>query len=155
MRRVHRAYTIAALALLLVAGVVGQHAVSMQFYSFLGPGAGFFPAILAGILALLSLGLLFQAVARPDTLPDVAFTRDPLAYARIATVLVALLAIAVFIEDIGFRPAMVLFFLVMFAVLGRHRLLLSATLALVLAVAYHAFFKGLLNVPLPGGVLGL
>lgn len=155
MRRVHRTYTIAALVLLLAAGIVGQQAVSMRFYTFLGPGAGFFPAILAGLLALLSLGLLYQALVRPDTLPEVAFTGDPRAYARIATVLVALMAIAVFIEDVGFRPMMALFFLVMFAVLGRHRLLLSAALAIVLTFAYHFFFKGLLNVPLPAGVLGL
>ena len=60
-----------------------------------------------------------------------------------------------FIEDLGFRPMMALFFLVMFAVLGRHRLLLSATLAITLTFAYHFFFKSLLNVPLPSGAFGL
>ncbi|WP_029059249.1 tripartite tricarboxylate transporter TctB family protein [Stappia stellulata] len=151
----HRTYAIAALTLLLIAGIVGQQAVSMRFYTYLGPGAGFFPAILAGLLALLSVSLLYQALFRPDTLPRVAFTGDPRAYARIATVLLALLAIAVFIEDLGFRPMMALFFFVMFAVLGRHRLLLSATLAITLTFAYHFFFKSLLNVPLPSGAFGL
>lgn len=155
MRYMHPTYTITAIVLLLVAGVVGQQAVSMRFYTVLGPGAGFFPAILAGVLALLSLGLLYQAIFRADTLPEIGFVADPLAYARIGTVLVALMAIAVFIEDLGFRPMMALFFFVMFAVLGRHRLLLSAALALVLTFAYHFFFKGLLNVPLPSGAFGL
>ena len=45
MRHMHPTYTITAIVLLLVAGVVGQQAVSMRFYTVLGPGAGFFPAI--------------------------------------------------------------------------------------------------------------
>ena len=54
---------------------------------------------------------------------------------------------------IGRAVALLIF--VMFAVLGRHRLVLSAALALVLTFAYHFFFKGLLNVPLPSGAFGL
>lgn len=155
MRRINRAYAVAALVLLLAAGIVGQQALGMSFYSFLGPGAGFFPAILAGLLAVLSLVLLFQAVARADSLPEIAFAADPMAYARIATVIVSLLAIAVLIEELGFLPSMIVFFVLMFAVLGRHRLSLSVGLAVVLSFAYHFFFKELLNVPLPSGAFGL
>lgn len=155
MTRPNTAYAVTGLVLLGVSGVIGSRAVEMSFFSFLGPGAGFFPMILSGLLAAMSLVLLIQAVFWPASLPTVSFSAGGIAgHARIGTVLLALLAVAFMVEPLGFRATLAAFFFVMFAVLGRRGLLVSAVAALVLGVAYHFVFKGLLGVPLPSGTFG-
>ncbi|MGP9819429.1 tripartite tricarboxylate transporter TctB family protein [Salinarimonas sp. NSM] len=155
-RGVSVSYLVAGFVLLALAAIVGREAVEMRFYSSLGPGAGFFPAILAGLLALLALALVWQATFRADTLPRTEFASVGRAgYARIGAIVAGLLAIAFLVEWAGFRLSVGLFLFALFVMVGRYPLLRSALAAALLAAAYHLVFDVLLRVPLPAGVLGL
>ncbi|WP_029029776.1 tripartite tricarboxylate transporter TctB family protein [Salinarimonas rosea] len=155
-RGVSVSYLAAGLVLLVLAAIVGREAAGMRFYSSLGPGAGFFPAILAGLLAVLALALVWQATVRPADLPRTDFSQIALGgWLRIGAIVAGLLAIAVLVEWAGFRLSVGVFLFALFVSVGRYPLLRSALAAALLAAAYHFVFDVLLRVPLPAGVLGI
>ena len=63
MLSARRAYQLSGLLGLLVAAVLGYQAARLPYYTRIGPGPGFFPRWLCGILALLSLAILARAAA--------------------------------------------------------------------------------------------
>ena len=155
MNRVNLSYLVAGAILFGVALVIGWQGMRLQFYSFLGPGAGFFPTILAVLLGLLSLALAVQAVVRPRTLPQDAFgTTSASGLVRILTVTGMLMVVAVSFETVGFPLIMAGFFFVVFLTLSGKGLLHSIVLSLVVSAAYYLFFREVLRVHLPTGLLG-
>jgi putative tricarboxylic transport membrane protein len=149
------AWQVAGLALLALAGLVGWEGVGLRYWTSLGPGAGFFPVWLAGLLAALALGMVAQArFGRPVA----AAAQDRLSRAgamRVAGVVGALVAVAALLEPLGFRLTMTGFLFGLLLLLGRQRLGLAAAVALLGGFGGHAVFAGLLGVPLPIGWLGI
>jgi putative tricarboxylic transport membrane protein len=152
MRRV---YVITGLSFLLLAAFLGYHAFALRYYTPLGPGPGFFPLWLCGLLGLLALVVIAQAVfARPEALPD-DFFASKAGYRRIATVLVGLLAVALLMPTLGFRLTMFAFYIALLTLLGRRHPLETLALSLVGSFGVFYLFTEFLSQPLPVGKFGI
>lgn len=140
---------------LLAAGFLAWNAAGLIYYSRLGPGPGFFPLWLCGLLAALSIGVFVQAsFAVPERLPGDFFTTRA-NYLRIAAVVVALLTMAFVMRPLGFRLAMLGFFLLMLPLLGRRNIFEIVALALVGSFGTYYVFGSLLGLALPLGPFGI
>ena len=149
------AWQVTGLVLLAAAALVAQQGLSLRYWTSLGPGAGFFPLWLAGLLALLSIGMILQA--RFGT-PVAAEAAEPLtrsALLRVGAVVGALAAVAWLMEPLGFRLTMTLLLFWLLVLLGGQRPILAAAIALTGGFGGHALFDRLLGVSLPIGVLGI
>lgn len=149
------AWQVAGGALLALAALVAWEGVALRYWTSLGPGAGFFPLWLAGLLAALSAGMIAQArYGTPAPAPD----QEPLTRAggmRVAGVVGALVAVAALLEPLGFRLTMTALLFGLLLLLGRQRPLVAGLVALSGGFGGHALFAGLLGVPLPVGWLGI
>src|SRR5690242_2063372 len=124
------------------------------------PGSGFFPRILAGLLAVLGLVLAGMALrehtappADPDAIAreDGGSTRHKML--RPVAVLIAFGVIAPLVAVIGYVPAMVLLVLVVLYGLERRRDLRSLVAAVLIPVATFLLFAHAFAIPLPAGPL--
>ena len=149
-----RAYQLSGLAALVVAGILGHQAAGLTYYTRLGPGPGFFPRWLCGILALLALALIARATWSRDAaashiaLPDRAATR------RILLVVAALFAAAMLTTTLGFRLTMLAFYPTVIGALGRWRWVETPLLAVLGSFATYYVFVQWLRLPLPVGIFG-
>ena len=148
-----RAYQLSGLAALLVAVVLGYQAAGLTYYTRIGPGPGFFPRWLCGILALLALVVIARATWRRTPgrpFPCPIGKRPP----RILAVVAALIAVAALTTTLGFRLTMMAFYLAVIAVLGRWRWIETPVLAVLGSFVTFYLFVEWLKLPLPVGVFG-
>lgn len=149
------------------AALIGSR--TYPYWTPLGPGPGFFPRWLGGILivgGLLWMAQLVRAARAADaghgtTGPDHAGAsvadamlvpeEDAPEYSlpTVLAIVVSLCVLAATLEVLGYQLAMFLFVLFHLLVLGRRRLLLSLVLALVCSVGVFVVFTRFLTVPLP------
>jgi putative tricarboxylic transport membrane protein len=149
-----RAYQLSGLAALVVAGFLGYQAAGLTYYTRLGPGPGFFPRWLCGILALLALGLIARATwSDDDAASHIPFPDRP-ATRRILVVVAALFAVAMVTTTLGFRLTMLVFYLTVIGALGRWRWIETPVLAVLGSFATYYVFVQWLRLPLPVGLFG-
>jgi putative tricarboxylic transport membrane protein len=148
-----RAYQLSGLAALLVAVFLGYQAAGLTYYTRIGPGPGFFPRWLCGVLALLALVVIVRATWSKDAAAPIDVP-DRHAALRIIAVVAALIAVAAVTTTLGFRLTMMAFYLAVIAVLGRWRWLETPALAVLGSfVAFYVFVEWL-KLPLPVGIFG-
>ena len=172
-----------AVFLLALAAYVLRESFELQYHTNLGPGPGFFPRWLAGGLAACAVGMGVQAIlprragrvagdataAAPMTADDEAarggatsadrmpadFLPDRAGALRIGAVVVALVAVVVLLEPLGFRLTMCAAYLGLLVVLGRRDRVLTPAVALAGSFGVYHVFVHWLRVPLPVGVFGI
>lgn len=122
----------------------------------LGPGAGFFPFCLGVMGVLLSLGLFLQSW-RGQAIAEGAQTLLPSGEGarRGAALVVGLVAVALVLQPLGFRLAMLVFTAGLLLALGVRRPLTIALCALASSFGLFHVFYHWLQVPLPIGLLGI
>ena len=131
------------------------NAAGLVYYDRLGPGPGFFPLWLCGLLAALAIAVFVQAsLAAPERLPDDFFTTRG-NYLRIAAVIAALLMIAFVMRPLGYCLAMLGFFMAMLVLFGRRNIVEVVALSLVGSFGTYYIFGSLLGVALPVGPFGI
>lgn len=154
MISMQRAYQATGLLLLALAVFLGIRAAGLPYYSSLGPGPGFFPLWLCGLLGLFAVAMIVQATfgtpedAPADVLPDRA------GWLRIGAAVAALAATAGLVAVLGFRITTFLFYLVLLPALGSRNPVLIVVLAAIGSFGVHWLFSGMLGLALPAGVLG-
>lgn len=122
------------------------------------PGPALFPGIIGALMVVFGLTLVGQSArrrrrrgARPARAAP-----SPNRGRAVSNALAVLLAVVVYllvVEILGFLPTMAgLLFCLMLKL--RTRLVVAASASIVATLAIYAFFRGLLLVPLPAGLLG-
>jgi putative tricarboxylic transport membrane protein len=162
------------------AALIGSR--TYPYWTPLGPGPGFFPRWLGGLLIVCGLAWMVQLLraARAERATwkdagseegagDTADSAAPVSDAMVVpeedapeyslptvvAIVVSLCVLAATLEVLGYQLAMFLFVLFHLLVLGRRRLLLSLVLALVSSVGVFVVFTRFLTVPLPASSIPL
>jgi putative tricarboxylic transport membrane protein len=117
-------------------------------------GPSLFPTVIGVGLALAGAVLALSGLNRRATpwLELDAWARTPRALARVALVIIVLIAYTVVVDPLGFLITGVLFLSVLFAAFGARRGWILP-IAIGVTVAIHYAFYTVLGVPLPWGVL--
>ena len=153
---------IAQLAGSVVLGAIGIYvtvvAQRLGVWELGEPGAGLFPLIFGGALALLAATQIFQiaATSRLKIVPrpvagERAGAATPL---RLAIYVSSLVAYAALFHALGFVVTTVLIFMVLLVGAERMRLLPSIAITAGAVGASYIIFGKFLAVPFPPGVLG-
>jgi putative tricarboxylic transport membrane protein len=130
-------------------------AISMEYYTDLGPGPGFFPFWLGLILALLTVLWLVRVMLGPvEPLPP-GFIPSRSGALRFAGVLAALIFYVLFSDLLGFRLAMLAFLLFVLYGPGRQSALVSIAIGLLGSFGAYFLFHDLLGTHLPLAGLGI
>ena len=127
-------------------------ATKMRYYSALGPGPGFFPLWLGGVLAFVSFLWLVQ-IRRSATGGTAALWPGHTGVIRIAAVLGSLLFVAFTIELIGFRLAIFAMLASLMLTLGGQRIFVTVVVALAGSFGAYLVFTGWLGVSLPSATI--
>jgi putative tricarboxylic transport membrane protein len=151
MRRI---YQVTGAALLLCALVIGWQAIRLRYYTALGPGPGFFPLWLCGLLVLLALTIIAQASLQPSAPVPADLLPPRESWPRIAGTVLALFAVALGIATLGFRATMFAFYVVTLPMLGRRNPVETLALAALGSFGVFELFGRILKTPLPTGLLG-
>ena len=134
--------------------MLGYQAAGLPYYTRLGPGPGFFPRWLCGILALLALGVIARATWGRDD----AASRIPLPIGRPPGGSSASSRRCsrwrLVTTTLGFRLTMLAFYLAVIGALGRWRWVETPVLAVLGSFATYYVFVQWLRLPLPVGILG-
>ena len=121
----------------------------MEYYTKLGPGAGFFPFWLAAALGMLAVVWLIQVSRRSGAPKEGAFFPKRAGLIQIVSILASLLVMAGLMTPIGFQLSMFLFLVFLLGVLGRQKLWVTLVIAILGSVGVFHVFGGYLDVPLP------
>lgn len=150
LRRLFNADAVIA-ALLLILGIYWITAgLPLGLWRGSTPGTGFLPFWYGVLIALLSLAILVQRVRQSQ--PDAAEYESP----RKPLLILLVVAVAIAgLEVVGFVPSIMGTMLVLFVVIERLPLVLSAIVAAVITAALYLMFAKWLGVPLPVGLLGI
>lgn len=146
---------IGAVVLIALAAFVARESIELSYGTRLGPGPGFFPLWLSGLLALLAGAMLWQSRSAPAVRGSPAFFPDRAGLIRIGAILGTLAAMVALLEPLGFRLTMLAFALVLIPVLGRRGALETLLVAAGCSFGVYYVFVDFLRIPLPIGFLGL
>lgn len=141
---------IAALCMLLYGIVIFVQALSLKYYTSYGPGPGFFPVWISGLLILLAIFYLVESARKNVVyLKDIFASSAPLK--KIGTLTAGLLFF-IFISDIlGFFISGIVLLLTMF--LWDFKFLKALILSLIFMVILAVVFQIFLKVSLPMGFM--
>ncbi len=152
-----RPYQITAVVFVLFSAFVVRESVALKFYSSLGPGPGFFPFWIGLLVGALALSMFCHSTwggEGREPMPS-DFFASKAAYLRMFAITVAMIAVVVLMESVGFRPIMFAFMVFLLLALGRESLILTILVAGATSFGlYHAFVQWL-KIPLPVGILGI
>jgi putative tricarboxylic transport membrane protein len=121
-----------------------------DYYTPDGPGPGFFPFWYGGLMAVLSLVLVGNAIRNGS--PEGSI--DWRATGRALTTWLAFAISVALMQPLGFVVSFALLTFFVVAVTFRRPLMTAAVTAVLAALAFHLTFPVALNVPLPTGLLG-
>jgi putative tricarboxylic transport membrane protein len=153
MADMRRIYQVAGLAILAAAGWLIHGASSMQYYSSLGPGPGFFPFWLAACLAGLAVLMIAQATFGAAEAMPKDFWPERGGVVRILGLVLALAGAAMFLESAGFAVTVFAMSILALRLLGQRSLLATLIVAGIAGFGVYFLFTRWLGVALPAGLL--
>jgi putative tricarboxylic transport membrane protein len=143
-----------AIGLLGLSGYILIDSISLGVGSLRIPRAGFFPALLSVILAVLSLVLLGQAARETGGAAD-PFRLGSTSWTRVACAVSALLAFGLLVDYLGYALSSFLFITILLRATESIRWSLIVVIALSTSVISYGIFGWLLQTPLPPGIFGI
>ncbi len=144
---------IPAVFLLALSLFVISQAIRLPYSAEYGPGPGFLPLWLAGVVGGLSLLLLVRSTGAPR--PRKPFIANPAGMKSAAMVAGLYLAYILLLQTLGLLVALAIFLLILIKVVERRSLLASVITAVAGSVSCYLLFEVWLKVPLPIGILGI
>ncbi len=152
MQRIHQGAAVCFVAFSLF---IVWESWNLEYYTRLGPGAGFFPFWLGVVLGGLGLAWLFQ-VSRPAGRPrEGAFLPGRGGIFRILSLIAAVLVMAGLMNVLGFQLAMFAFLVFTLLVLGKQPVWLTLVIAMGGSAGVYRLFSGYLDVELPKSALAV
>jgi len=149
-----RGGVISAVTLLALALAALFEASKLPFGRLSAPQPGFFPLILAILLAILSLVLIAQAIG--GTKEESAATRQGSAiWKKIVLAVGALVVFGVLFESLGYIISTFLFITFLLRAVEGQNWMLIAVVAFSTSLVTYLIFGLLLETPLPPGILRL
>jgi putative tricarboxylic transport membrane protein len=150
-----RVYQAAGLCFVGFSAFVVWESWTLEYYTNLGPGPGFFPLWLGVVMGGLSLAWLVRVSGRPERAKISAFLPHGAGLARVLSILAALVAMSGLMNLLGFQLTMFLFLVFLLMVLGRQALWLTLVVAFLGSVGVYRLFGGYLDVSLPAATVKL
>jgi putative tricarboxylic transport membrane protein len=143
----------AALCFIIFSALVVWGSLNLEYYTKLGPGAGFFPLWLGVAMGALSLVWLVR-VFRPTGKPSkTASLPDRSGITRILAIIASLVVAALVMNLLGFQVAMFLLLAFLLLVMGRQPVWLTVIISLAGSVGVYRIFVIYLDVQLPASSL--
>lgn len=125
--------------------MIGSRTISTSAYGS-NVGANIFPMILGGLLALLSLRLIYETFRGQKT----EAKKQTLDYKRFGIIFAAAVLYAYFLEDIGFVISTFLFLLIGFQTMQKGKLLTSIVISGAFSYGVYVLYVNVLDGSLPG-----
>jgi putative tricarboxylic transport membrane protein len=147
-----RANLISAVTLLGLALAALLEVSKLPFGRLNAPQAGFFPLILALLLAVFSLVLLAQSIGGPKEKSEAS--QGAATWKKIVLALAPLVVFGVLFESLGYVISTFLFIAFLLRAVERQKWSLVVVVAFLTSLTTYLVFGLLLNTPLPGGILG-
>ncbi len=139
------------LAILIYAGIMVWQSISLEYYSKSGPGAGFFPLWINGVLVLLLAAFIISSLKKHSVTFDKILPKGK-DLANNLTIIGAILLFMLLVNITGFVVACAA---MMFAVMIRHYKWKPAlTISLGVAILLFVTFQYGLEIPLPVSIFG-
>ena len=152
MKRIHQG---AALSFIAFSAYIVWESLNLEYYTQLGPGAGFFPLWLGVAMGGLSAIWLIQ-VSGSKGVPDKGlFLPRGEGMVRLLSVLGALVAATIMMDIIGYQLAMFLLLVFLLLVPGRQAIWVTLIVAVLGSVGVYHLFGRWLDVQLPESSLAL
>ncbi len=152
MKRVNQA---AALSFVAFGGLILWESSKLRYYSTLGPGPGFFPLWLGGVLAFLGVLWLVQVSAGPaEAVPD-GFWPKRRGALRVLAVVLSLVFMTFSMDPLGFRISMFLVLAFLLYALGRQNVLVTAVVSFLGSFGFYYALTAWLGGSLPTAGLDL
>ena len=140
----------AALVLLLTGLLFAWQSLQLDFGSIGLPGPGFFPfmlgVVLAGFAALIAVGAVLERAAGETV---------ALGHRDVLVAMLALIGVAIGFEPLGAFLTLSLFTLALLVLIARVSPMVAAPSAVIGVIAVWYFFKVLLGLQLPEGVIDI
>ncbi len=127
--------------------------MSLEYYTKLGPGAGFFPFWLGVVMGTLSMVWVVQLSAAKAR--DSISIPDRAGIVRIVAIVGSLTIATLLMNLLGYQVVMFLLLVFLLLALGRQPLWLTIVIALAGSVGVYRVFVGYLDVQLPVASLAL
>ncbi|TBL79943.1 tripartite tricarboxylate transporter TctB family protein [Paenibacillus thalictri] len=125
--------------------MIGSRTISTSAYGS-NVGANIFPMILGGLLALLSLRLIYETFRAQKT----ETKKQNLDYKRFGIIFAAAVLYAYFLEEIGFVISTFLFLLIGFQTMQKGKLLTSIVISGAFSYGVYYLYVNVLDGSLPG-----
>ncbi len=149
-----RPYQIAGVVFLLMAAFIAWESLELKFYTYIGPGPGFFPFWLAMVLGVLAVLMILQATfRRPDPMPA-DFFASRAGYLRVGAIVLALTATTALMDILGFQLTMLGTIIFLLFALGRPSLIVTLLVSVAGSFGCFYLFDRWMKVPLPTGFFG-
>ena len=152
MKRVNQA---AALTFVAFGGLIVWESSKLRYYSTLGPGPGFFPIWLGGVMALLGVLWLVQISAGPSEEVPAGFWPDRRGALRVLAVALSLVFMTLAMGPLGFRLSMFLVLAFLLYALGRQSVLVTAVVSFLGSFGFYYALTAWLGGSLPTAGLEL
>lgn len=149
-----RPYQITGVVLVLFAVFVARESMELPFYTENGPGAFFFPLLVSILIGFLGAFIFLQATFGVSEPMPADFFATRAGYLRVGAIVLALAAIVVLLEPLGFRLTMLAFLALLLLTLGRQNPFITAVIALLGSFGTYYVFVEWLRTPLPIGMFG-
>ena len=151
MKRKHQSAAVGLFA--FSAYLMGESWNNMEYYTPLGPGAGFFPFWLGALLGGLGIVWLVQVSRRSGNTEEGPSLPSRGGIVRILSIIVSVAAVSALMNLLGFQLTMFVFMIFMLMILGRQTIWTTLIIALVCSVGVYHVFGRYLDVQLPAASL--
>lgn len=153
MKKLNRSFW-AAIVVLIFSLVFFYQSLAFPYSGDLGPGPGFFPTWLSGILFILSVFYIFESLkdAKEDVGEDDKSTSSKDGLKNVVFILASMIGVLILLPLLGFVISGTLFLFIL--LFKEYKWYSNLSISLGVSVILFLIFGSALNIPLPLNIMG-